>query len=291
MQSISEKINIIVPTYNDEVSLTNCLDAIAEQNFPMHLINVWVINNCPSSPLVLKNYSFKLNLISESKKGSYAARNAAIKCIENGLIIFTDSDCIPHTDWVRHIVDSSLSDNQILVGEIDIFKEEIGHKLVYQYEKLFSFNQYINSKKSRSVTANMACNKLVFEKIGLFDDNLLSGGDFEWSKRACFAGLKFIYCGKAKISHPARKNISSLLRKTRRIARSGMSLTKTRETPVFFFIISVFKLPYKKLKDVFLSNNDFWTKLKLCMLVILIHEYDIYQRLLYRIGVAESVRE
>ena len=126
---------------------------------------------------------------------------------------------------------------------------------------------------------------------GLFNEKLLSGGDFEWSGRASKAGIDFYFCPSAIISHPARKDISSLFRKTRRIARSGLAFSQSREKKNNLYLFNFFKLPIRKLWAVIFSDVSIITKCKLILLVILIHEYDVYQRLLYTLRIASSVRE
>ena len=52
----------------------------------------------------------------------------------------------------------------------------------------------------------------------------MSGGDFEWTRRATAAGFKLVYCADAVVRHPARSTLASLAQKARRVAAGSIAL-------------------------------------------------------------------
>ncbi|NCD72397.1 glycosyltransferase [Mucilaginibacter agri] len=214
-------VSIVIPTYNDWAGLSKCLKALSMQSYPSGSFEIIVANNNPSNPAPL-NYRLPDNcqIITESKPGSYAARNSAIKKAKGEIIGFTDSDCIPDKDWITNAV-ASFNHNPDLwrvAGHIELFYKKPELSNVELYEKIFAFNQDLYVKKdSSAVTANLFTYKSAFEKVGLFNDELMSGGDYEWSVRAKNGDLSIKYFDNVTVLHPARYEFAELERKARRV--------------------------------------------------------------------------
>lgn len=60
--------------------------------------------------------------------------------------------------------------------------------------------------------------KYCFDKAGLFNDNLKSGGDMEWGKEALAKGCDIVYKRNVQVKHPARSEIEELVNKWKRVA-------------------------------------------------------------------------
>jgi GT2 family glycosyltransferase len=59
--------------------------------------------------------------------------------------------------------------------------------------------------------------KQLFETVGLFNQNMKSGGDLEWGKRAFQLGSRARYSPNAIVKHPSRTSFAQLLNKERRV--------------------------------------------------------------------------
>ena len=71
-------------------------------------------------------------------------------------------------------------------------------------------------QKGTCVTANLFVYKYLFDKVGYFDEKLMSTGDWKWAKQAGKAGYKIEYVENVIVRHPAR-NLSELAKKERRL--------------------------------------------------------------------------
>lgn len=211
-------ISVIVPVYDDEFRLKNCLSALELQTYDEALYEVIVVDNNSSAPLDDVVLAFPhARLIVERKIGSYAARNSGIRISQGKALAFTDSDCIPSKVWLESGVKALTSiDNCGLVGgKVDLsFQDPINPTPVEIYDKKSAFPQkkYVMQNKF-SVTANLFTFRSVFDSVGLFDEDLRSGGDQEWGKRVSQAGYKLIYSENAIVSHPARSSKLELKKK------------------------------------------------------------------------------
>lgn len=230
-------VSIIIPTYKDWSRLSLCLKALEEQSFPAGEFEIIVVNNNPADTIPA-NYHIPSNcqIIAEGKVGSYAARNAGIDLSKGTILGFTDSDCIPEKDWISNAVTylNTNPDVSRIAGNIEIFYKSGSPTPAELYEKVYAFKQEEIVKLGLSVTGNMFSYKLVFDSVGKFNETLLSGGDYEWSRRAQDGGFKIVFGNNITIKHPARDKMADLIKKTKRVV-GGDNVTKS-EAIVDFFI-------------------------------------------------------
>ena len=87
-----------------------------------------------------------------------------------------------------------------------IFNDENKTTTTELYEKVFEFDQKRSTKKVHfGITANVFTWRKLFQELGLYDENLLSGGDRKWGLRVYNAGYELLYYPDCKVSHPTRK--------------------------------------------------------------------------------------
>lgn len=94
------KVSVIVPVYNVELYLRECLDSLVNQT--LKEIEIIAVNDgsTDSSPLILKEYEEKYNtirVINKKNGGLSSARNAGIDVAKGEYIYYLDSD-----DYVEH---------------------------------------------------------------------------------------------------------------------------------------------------------------------------------------------
>jgi GT2 family glycosyltransferase len=212
------KISVIIPTFKEWDVLSKCLRALECQSFPQESFEILIVNNCPDEK-VPEGYELPQNakIILQPIKGSYAARNMGVNSSSGKFIAFTDSDCIPENNWLEEGYRLLEKGADLVGGKVELFKPQLGTEIAFIYERIFSFNQKRNVlEKGQSVTANLFIRRHVFEQIGFFKEDLLSGGDFDLTKRATKAGNKMEYGEDVVVLHPARKTIKQLVKKRKR---------------------------------------------------------------------------
>lgn len=215
-------ISVIVPAYNDHQLLPLCLDALERQSYPAECYEVIVVDNGSRPPLDEIVSSFRhAVLIRESKRGSYAARNAGIATARGDYLAFTDSDCIPEPDWLEKGVSylRKSPDCGLVGGRVEVFPATDRPTGVELFEMVYAFqvDVYIR-QKHYAPTCNLFTIRAVFDRVGLFDAELPSGGDTEWGQRVYAAGYSQIYAQDVAIRHPARRTLAELTKKYKRIA-------------------------------------------------------------------------
>lgn len=222
------KVSVVIPTYKDWDRVAECLNALNKQTFSENDFEVIVVNNNPAEPCPIIDLSSNVVILEEPQPGSYAARNAGISHANGDVLVFTDADCVPDTNWLAEGIKLIDDGAERVAGHITLVASSNKPTMAEIYSKAFVFDQCKRVKKGVAVTANLFVKREIFSKVGLFNAELMSGGDFEWNERATSLGVNIVYGGDAKISHPALTSMNDLLRKERRIAGGVVTLKKMR---------------------------------------------------------------
>ena len=224
-------VSVIVPVYNDAEGLVKCLRALVAQTYRADRYEIVVVDNGSEIDIssVTSEYSI-VRLAREELPGSYVARNKGISLSKGEVLAFIDSDCVAIPEWLQTGVDVLLATQNagLVGGKVDFsFKNPSEPNIWEAYDTVVHFNQqaYIE-KEGFSGAGNLFTTRAVFGRVGVFDAEIRSGGDREWSKRVGQAGLSLIYSDDAKVNHPARSTYAELSEKTRRLA-GGMHYLNT----------------------------------------------------------------
>ena len=168
---MNELISIIVPIYNVEEYLQECLDSIQKQtytNFECIMINDGSTDN---SKQIAEEYlvDSRFKLINQSNQGLSSARNTAIKHLSanSSFVSFVDSDDYIHSTFLEKMTAQIEEGVDIIEGlfehyhdgNIYYFPQSGPYKVVLEttVEKL----EYLALEKNR----NSSCGKLIRRKI------------------------------------------------------------------------------------------------------------------------------
>jgi GT2 family glycosyltransferase len=214
---------------------------------------------------------------------------------KGSLFAFTDSDCIPDRNWLQTAIKimTKSPDIMLIAGKIILFPKLMqAPTSVELFDAAFALNQEYAVRKKRAYTANLIIRKKVFDDIGLFFSETISGGDVEFTNRATARGYKLVYAPEMIVNHPARRTYGEYRRKIRRIVEGGYKLKD--ENPDFcrtFTVPSIIKgfiTPFRS--SFYLLGGKRCKKLgifaKSRIIVVLFHNkyYMQYVRIKYRLG-------
>ncbi len=228
----SVRVSVLIPVYNDP-RLEGCLEALTRQTLSSDAFEVLVIDNGSDEPPtdVVSRYPFA-RLLSESTPGSYAARNRAIPEAAGSVLAFTDADCVPDPVWLEAgLREIESADGPVAIGgRVEVFPERPGHPTAVELvDMAFAFDQARTIRENnQAVTANLIAPQEAFDRVGPFDQEMLSGSDGEWCQRAVSAGVPLVYSEAAAVAHPARASLSEVMRKRRRTVGGRLQRNKGR---------------------------------------------------------------
>lgn len=215
-------VSVIVPVYNDLERLKPCLESLENQTYPASYYEVVVVDNGSDESVEnsVNSYS-KAFSVFEAISGSYAARNKGISVARGEILAFTDSDCVPDSNWIESGVKSltAMYKRGIVAGKIEIFfKDPDSPTAVELYDSVTNLQQEKLANQAKfAATANLFTFKGIFEEVGNFDYKLKSGGDEEWGNRAFSMGYPIVYSADCCVAHPARYSFDQLHKKVVRV--------------------------------------------------------------------------
>jgi len=214
-------ISVIIPVYNDQHGLDECLRALGNQSLPYQNFEVVVVDNASQPEIKLPKLA-NLNCILETceKLGSYAARNVGVRIASGEVIAFLDADCLPEKDWLEQGLAAVQSAplKTLVGGEVKLTTSE-KPTAVELYQCLTGFGQQYNIEQQNfSATANLFVRQEQALLIGKFNENLLSGGDREWSWRAKAHGFDIKFSRSTLVATVPRKSLGAAIKQARRIA-------------------------------------------------------------------------
>lgn len=215
-------ISVIIPVYNDSPNLVRCLEALKAQTLDRSRFEIIVIDNGSSDNVgqVVSKYD-SIELHHELRPGSYCARNKGILNSKGDILAFTDSDCIPDKNWLNSglLSFADKADAGFVAGKLTFFpKNKDNLSAVEIWEMFHNYHSEDCVKLLHfGLTANLFVKRSVFDKVGLFNPDLRSAGDYEWGNRVYKHGLNIYYDEDVLVMHPSRGSLSQLVNKTRRL--------------------------------------------------------------------------
>jgi len=121
------KISVIIPVYNGERTLKQCLSSVLNQSYKNY--EVIVVNNNSTDKTKeivhnLKDSARRIEYVFAEKHSIGAARNEGVEIAEGDIIVFTDADCICPHNWIEEITRPiRLEKEDVVVGfEDDLIK-------------------------------------------------------------------------------------------------------------------------------------------------------------------------
>ncbi len=227
-------VSVVIPVYcplaGPAHELDQCLDHLARQTYPRERFEVIVVDNgCPSIDASLRRHdachapALDLQLVREPRPGSYAARNAGLRVARGTVLAFTDADCLPWPDWIEQGVKSVAegSETGIVAGRIQLVEPRPAgvSPTAYLYSSMLSFAGNKGEKGEwYGATADLIVRRAIMDAVGPFDTAFLSGGDWDWGRRAKALGFATRYVAAVGVWHQARPSIGSILRRELRLA-------------------------------------------------------------------------
>ena len=108
------KISVVVPTFNEEQNIVNCLESLNKQTIPRESYEIIVVDgNSKDKTRELAEPLADKVIIQTSKKVG-GARNDGAAISSGEIRATTDADCVIPEDWLEKIIESFEKDEKIV---------------------------------------------------------------------------------------------------------------------------------------------------------------------------------
>jgi|GEM_PF-2533897 len=215
-------ITVGVAAYNAATVIPKLLDSLLAQDFPWDRMEIVVADNgsIDNTTDVVRRYMSRgpVRLVQAAhRRGPSVARNAVVAAARGEIIAFIDSDCIAHTEWLAEI-EAGFADPTVgcVAGSILAAEPKTAVERYYARRGILSQEHVLShSFLPYAQTANAAFRKEVFDRIGLFDEELITAEDSDvlW-RMQLETGFRLCYRPEAVAWHRHRSTTAGLWRQT-----------------------------------------------------------------------------
>jgi glycosyltransferase involved in cell wall biosynthesis len=203
-------ISVIIPTYNEEKNIERCLKALNKQTIQREDYEIIVVDGQSKDRTIQIAQSYADKVFQQKSKGVGGARNDGVRAATGEIIVTTDADCIPSSEWLE-VVQKRFEDENViaLTGYLDPFEYEgLKSYEVNVYRFLFWISNILLSLLSvvgyyHLCGANSAFRRDVFLEIGGYKD-LPYSDDIEIYKRLKLKG-KMVLDKRMRVNYSIRR--------------------------------------------------------------------------------------
>jgi len=253
-----KKISIIMPVYNAERTLKFVLKSIIKQNFPKKDFELVLINDgsTDNSERIIKSFIEENKKILEIKyqkqnnAGCPAARNTGFKISNGKLIVCLDSDQEMSRNLLKECYEYSKKGARMLsIPEIGTDKGIVSRMV--EYEKKINFH-----KTRRNIPRVFS--REVILNIGLWNEKLWLGEDFDVYQRALNKGYTMEIVENSFVKHHEVNHLLSLIRKYYIYGKSAPKLLLLHRQSAMKMYSGMNKQLLRNLIYFFFKNPIMW---------------------------------
>lgn len=218
-------VSIIIPAYNAERTIEECLSAVTKLEWSGNLEVIVVDDGSTDRTAVIVSAFPKVQLISVPNGGVSRARNIGIQAARSDIVICIDADAILEKDWLNKIISSfnepnvaavagyALTGNRSLVGKL------MGYDVELRLDRVPTYTDHLYSM-------NTAYRRQVLLEIGMFDKNLKVAEDVDLSRRLTAIGYRLVQRKDAICTHYWRDDLRGYLRQQYDYAYYWLEITR-----------------------------------------------------------------
>ena len=225
------RVSVIVPVYNGERTLLDLLGALVAQTYPRDLTEILIIDNnsVDNTKTILEQWARRgVTYLRCEKQSSYAARNVGIAHATGEILAFTDADCRPYPDWLQAGIDEFRANPTDRVAGLVTLPLSSPPRL---WEIVDAATYILDAKMAEQglvATSNLLIRRSTLERVGRFEETVISGDDEGFGRRCNAQGISFLFSRNVKVSHSPR----GILEQIRRSRRIGVGLAQITSEPI-----------------------------------------------------------
>lgn len=224
-------ISVIIPVYNEEDVIGECIDAIRKNDFPGKKVEIIVVDDGSTDKTIEICEKEKVKVIKQNHKGAGAARNLGVSKARGEIVVLIDADQLLHKNFLKE-VEKAFKDKKIagiLPKEISISRDDFISKSILTNTEWTRIGEK-EFKRGEEYTGDVlrACRKKLFlavggmdTKRGFYDDAIGA----EVRKR----GYRTIHLPEAVVYHYCPLSLKKLMGQAVWIGRSYVDYLRNKK--------------------------------------------------------------
>jgi succinoglycan biosynthesis protein ExoA len=219
------EVSVIVPCLNEENHISNLLNAISSQSYPIDQMEVVIADGMSIDGtrhkigrFLEQNPNIKLDIIDNEKRSIPSGLNLAISVAKGEYIIRLDAHSIPHDDYIERCISNLKAGRGDNVGGVWVIKpgsdswiaESIAYAAAHPLGVGTPKYRIGGSAQAVETVPFGAFRRELFSRIGNYNENLLTNEDYELNVRILKAGGIVWFDPAIQCDYLARPSFGSL---------------------------------------------------------------------------------
>jgi len=197
------KVSVVIPAYNAQQTIGATVTHVLSQARGKLQVEVVVVDDGSSDETASIADSAGAIVLQQANAGPATARNRGWQNSTGQLVCFTDSDCLPATDWLENLLDGfthwqvgAVAGSYEIANPSSWLARWVHQEIIERHKKMNSFVRAFGSY-------NVAIPRYVLKATGGFDSayRRASGEDNDLSYRILKKGWRIAFNPGAKVAH------------------------------------------------------------------------------------------
>jgi glycosyltransferase involved in cell wall biosynthesis len=204
--------SVIVPAYNAERTIDECIGSLLELRYPAGKLELRVVDNGSGDGTLeaLRRYGDRIVPLHEREPGPAAARNAGLRGAGGEVVAFTDADCVVDPDWLARLV-VPLEDPRVGIAGGTILARPPANDVERFGEAIHDHRKAIELyRPAYAITMSWASRREVLRELGGFDERFRRAEDVDLSYRVVQAGYALAFVEEAIAYHRNEASLPGL---------------------------------------------------------------------------------
>ena len=248
-------VSIIIPCRNEEKYISKCVNSILNQDYTGE-IEVLVVDGMSDDKTreIVQNFNNpKVRLIDNPHQFTPHAMNIGLREASYDLIIRIDAHAIALPSFIQNNVNSIFESEEIMCAGgkiINVYENKISRSIGLAMSSVFGVGNATfrvgGEKKFVDTLAFGIYKKEVFDKIGIFDEDLIRNQDDELNFRLIKSGYKILYNPDIQSEYYVRGSIKKLFKQYYQygywkvyVNKKHKTITTVRQMIPLFFVLGL----------------------------------------------------
>ena len=162
-------ISVIIPTFNEEENIAQCLVSLSHQNIPRSDYEIIVVDGGSKDATceIAKKYADRVFIQTSKKVGG--ARNDGVKVAKGDIVATTDADCILPPHWIKTLAEDFKDPDVVQIyGPVYPIEDGIGNRFSLLLANTFARIGYYSKTFYYTLGCNTAFRKDAFNRAGMY---------------------------------------------------------------------------------------------------------------------------
>ena len=220
-----DRVSIIIPAYNAERTIGECLSAVTNQTWSGDL-EVIVVNDGSTDRTAAIASSFPgVKLIDVPNRGASQATNIGIQAARHDIVVSLDADAVLEESWLDRIVPSfdepgvAAVGGYALTGNKSVIGKLMGYDVELRLDRTPTYTDHL-------YTMNTAYRRQPLLEVLMFSEEMKIAYDVDISRRLKAAGYSLVLKKEARCTHYWRDDLKGYLKQQYHYAYYRLEITR-----------------------------------------------------------------